>query len=168
MDGQLRRDHIMRPKFLIFIFIVFSNILFGADKGGKTMTYPAKQITISINRPVADVYGFVSDPGNLPKWAEGLSRSTLTKSGDDWIADSPMGKVKVRFVKKNDFGVLDHDVTLPSGEVNHNPLRVIKNGDGSEVIFTLYHLPARSQQEFDKDADLVQSDLKKLKAVLEK
>ena len=131
------------------------------------MTFPAKQISVSINRPVSDVYQFAANPENLPKWAEGLSRSTITKVGDEWGADSPMGKVKVRFVKENHIGVLDHDVTLPSGEVNHNPLRVVKNDKGSEVIFTLFHLPRMSATEFDRDAKLVEKDLRRLKSILE-
>ncbi|UOF00113.1 hypothetical protein [Bdellovibrio reynosensis] len=92
----------------------------------------------------------------------------MTKSGDYWIADSPMGSVKVKFTEKNKFGVLDHDVTLPNGDVNHNPLRVVKNGDGSEVIFTLYRLPKVSDIDYEKDASAVKADLQKLKSILEK
>jgi hypothetical protein len=33
---------------------------------------------------------------------------------------------------------LDHDVTLPSGETLSNPMRVVPNGTGSEVVFTLF------------------------------
>jgi hypothetical protein len=58
------------------------------------------------------------------------------KIDEDWIAESPMGKVKVKFVEKNKFGVLDHDVTLPSGVKVYNPMRVFPNNDGSELIFT--------------------------------
>ncbi len=131
------------------------------------MIFPAKQISVSINRPAIDVYNFMANPENLPKWAEGLSRSTVTKVNDEWIADSPMGKVKIRFVEFNEFGILDHDVTLPSGEINHNPLRVVKNGNGSEVIFTIFHLPQISNADFNDDIKLVEQDLKKLKTILE-
>ncbi len=132
------------------------------------MTYPAKQISVSINRSMVDVYNFASKPENLPKWAEGLSQSKIIKSGDHWIADSPMGKVKVKFIIENQLGVMDHDVTLPSGEVNHNPFRVVKNNSGSEVIFTLFRLPRMSDSDFERDAKTVERDLRKLKAVLEK
>lgn len=131
------------------------------------MTYPAQQISISIDKKTQDVYTFTANPENLPKWAAGLSRSTLTRSGDLWIADSPMGPVKVRFAENNPFGVMDHDVTLPSGEVNHNPLRVVKNGDGSEVIFTLYRLPKTSDADYARDAQMIAEDLRKLKSILE-
>jgi hypothetical protein len=44
----------------------------------------------------------------------GLSGS-IQKINEDSIAESPMGRVKVKFAEKNKFGVFDHDVTLPSG-----------------------------------------------------
>lgn len=131
------------------------------------MTFPSRQISVSINRPVSDVYQFSANPENLPKWAEGLSRFTMTRVGDEWVADSPMGKIKVKFTKNNHFGILDHDVTLPSGEINHNPLRVVKNNEGSEIIFTLFHLPRMSDADFERDAKQIEKDLMKLKSILE-
>lgn len=132
------------------------------------MTYVAKQVSVSIKQPVSEVYDYASRPENLPKWAAGLSTSTITKSGDYWIAQSPMGKVKIKFAEKNELGVLDHEVTLPDGEVNYNPFRVVRNGNGSEVTFTLFRLPRMSDEDFEKDASMVEKDLEKLKSILEK
>jgi len=42
--------------------------------------------------------------------------------------------------ERNKFGILDHDVTLPSGAKVYNPMRVLPNNDGCELIFTLYQL----------------------------
>jgi hypothetical protein len=61
------------------------------------------------------------------------------KVNEDWIAEAPMGRVKVKFAEKNQFGVLDLDVTLPSGVKVYNPVRVFPNNDGSELVF--YALP---------------------------
>jgi len=130
------------------------------------MTFNAKHISISINCPAAQVYEFASNPANLPQWAAGLSGS-IQKIDNAWIAESPMGKVKVAFAEKNTFGVLDHDVTLPSGLTVYNPLRVFPNDSGSEVIFTLYRRPGMSDQDFADDAGLIERDLVKLKALLE-
>lgn len=131
------------------------------------MTLPAKQVSVSINAPFDKVYNFISDPMNLPKWASGLSKSHIEKSGDLWVADSPMGKVKVRFAEKNKLGIVDHDVILPNGEVNNNPLRVMKNADGSEVVFTLFRQKGVTDQAYAKDAQTIESDLLKLKETLE-
>ena len=113
-----------------------------------------------------------SDPGapnpvDLPRGAKGLGGSIEHVDGE-WIADSPMGRVKVRFAPKNDLGVLDHDVVLPSGETVRNPMRVVANGDGSEVIFTLFRRPGVGGEDFAADARAVQRDLEVLKELLER
>jgi hypothetical protein len=122
---------------------------------------------VSIERRAAEVYEFASNPENLPRWAGGLSGS-IKKVDDEWIAEAPMGTVKVNFAEKNKFGILDHDVTLSSGARFYNPMRVFPNNDGSEVIFTLYRQADMSDQKFADDAGSVESDLKKLKTLLEK
>lgn len=129
-------------------------------------TFKSLHISVSISRPAEEVYGFASNPENLPKWATGLSGSIKSVNGD-WIAESQMGKVKVRFAEKNKFGVLDHDVTLPSGETFYNPMRVFPNGGGSEVVFTLYQRHGMSDSMLAEDARAVKKDLQKLKALLE-
>jgi hypothetical protein len=131
------------------------------------MTFMAKHISVSIERRAAEVYEFASNPENLPRWAGGLSGS-IKKVDDEWIAEAPMGTVKVNFAEKNKFGILDHDVTLSSGARFYNPMRVFPNNDGSEVIFTLYRQAGMSDQKFADDAGSVESDLKKLKTLLEK
>jgi hypothetical protein len=131
------------------------------------MTFKSQHISISIDRPADEVYEFASNPENLPKWAAGLSGSIKNVDGE-WIAESPMGSIKVKFADKNKFGVLDHDVTLPSGAIVYNPMRVFPNNDGSELIFTLYRRPDMSDQMFAEDANAVMKDLETLKALLEK
>ncbi len=129
-------------------------------------TFEAKNISISISRPFNDVYEFISNPMNLPKWATGLSGSIKIVNGE-WIADSPMGKVKIKFAESNKFGVADHDVTLESGITFHNPMRVLPNKNGSEVVFTLFRQADMTEEKFTTDADWIKKDLEKLKAVLE-
>jgi len=130
------------------------------------MTFKSRHITVSINQPADQVYEFASNPENLPKWASGLSGSIKNVNGV-WIAESPMGQVKIEFAVKNIFGVLDHDGTLSSGEKCYNPMRVFPNNDGSELIFTLYQRPDMSEQMFAEDAGAVTKDLENLKALIE-
>ncbi len=129
--------------------------------------YPALHISQSIRKTPEEVYAFASDPQNLPRWAAGLSGATIVRSGDSWLCQSPMGDVKVKFADGNSFGVMDHDVTLPSGEVNHNPFRVVANSKGSEVVFTLFRLPRMNDDDFAHDADLIRKDLETLRSLLE-
>jgi hypothetical protein len=131
------------------------------------MSFKSRHVSISINHPADEVYEFASNPENLPKWAAGISGSVKNVNGD-WIAESPMGRVKVKFGDKNRFGILDHDVTLPSGETFYNPMRVFPNEDGSELVFTLYQRPGMSDRDFRNDEEQIKADLKKLKALIEK
>lgn len=134
---------------------------------GSQMTFKSRHVNISISRSADKVYDFVSNPQNLPLWAGGLSGSIKNVNGE-WVAESPMGTVKIRFADKNGFGILDHDVTLPSGETFHNPMRVISNGDGSELVFTLYQRTGMSDGDFEKDEQQIKTDLARLKTLIEK
>jgi hypothetical protein len=124
------------------------------------------QISASIDRPAADVYRYASDPANVPEWAPGLGSSMENVEGH-WFVETPAGRAGFAFVERNEFGVLDHEVTLPSGDVIYNPMRVAPDGDGCEVVFTLRRLPDMSDEDFERDAGLVQADLNRLKRVME-
>ena len=125
-----------------------------------------QHVTQSIARTPDDVVAFAGDPANLPRWASGLS-SGIRQSGSDWVTESPMGDVIVRFAPANAFGVLDHDVVMPDGTTFHNPLRVLPNAGGSEVVFTLFRLDGVTDAEFEADAVTIRADLERLRAVLE-
>lgn len=130
------------------------------------MASESRHISTWIDRPAGQVYDFASEPANLPTWASGLG-SSVEKVDGQWVAQSPMGRVVFAFAKRNDHGVLDHDVTLPSGETVYNPMRVIPDGSSCEVVFTLRRRPGMSDEDFERDAEAVSADLTTLKRVLE-
>jgi hypothetical protein len=126
----------------------------------------SKTIVVSIAVPPAAVYEFASNPENLPRWIPSFCKS-VTQTNGEWVVESPLGPVVFWFAESNPFGVLDHTVKLPSGLELHNPMRVIPNGDGSEVIFTLFHTPNMNDEQYAEDAKLVDQDLRTLKRILE-
>jgi hypothetical protein len=136
----------------------------------KTSTLQVRHVSISIDRPPGDVYRVVSNVDNLPKWATGLVGSgTVGKVNGEWIVSGgTLGRVKVRFTAPNELGVLDHDVVLESGETFHNPIRVIPNGAGSELVFSVFRQPDVSPEQFERDLRAVQKDLEILKGLLER
>lgn len=125
-----------------------------------------RNISVSIRRSPADVYDFISNGENVPQWAAGLGTQIRRVDGE-WIAEGPIGSVRVRFAPRNDLGVADHDVVLPTGVTVHNPIRVVPNGAGSTVIFTLLRQPGVTAPQFNQDAEAVERDLRTLKTVLE-
>ena len=140
-----------------------------AKKGETVMTtmLSSRTLSVSIGRHPNQVYDFVSNPENLPKWAKGLGKS-VKKQGTGWIVDTPQGPMNIRFAEKNGFGVLDHYVTTASGVEVYVPMRVLSNGSGSEVIFTLFRSPDTSDETYAEDMKMVEQDLRALKELLEK
>ncbi len=130
------------------------------------MAFESRHVSVWIDRHAADVYEYASNPANLPEWAPGLGSAVENVDGK-WYVETPSGRVGLAFVERNEYGVLDHDVTLPSGQVVHNPMRVIPGGDACEVVFTLRRLPGVNDEDFARDAGLVQADLTRLKHILE-
>ena len=134
------------------------------DRGA--MTSESRYLSEWIDRSAAEVYEYASDPANLPQWALGLG-SSAEKVDDRWFVETPEGRVGFAFVPRNEYGVLDHYVTLASGEVVYNPMRVIADGHDCEVVFTLRRRPGMSDAEFSDDAGAVAADLARLRRILE-
>jgi hypothetical protein len=123
-------------------------------------------ISVTIERPADEVYEFVREATNFPKYTT-LFKAVRPAGPDNWIADTEQGEMPLRFAPQNSFRVLDHHVRLrPDLEVlNH--MRVLPNADGTEVLFTLFQRPGMSDAEFAEDRQAVHTDLQKLKSVLE-
>jgi len=123
-------------------------------------------LSISIDRVAEQAYDFLCVPENFPKWASGLAGS-LRQVNDGWIAQTPDGPMKIRFSERNALGVLDHWVYPQPGVEIYIPMRVVSNGGGCELIFTLFRLPDMSDEKFSEDAEWVMRDLRAAKRVLE-
>jgi hypothetical protein len=126
----------------------------------------SRTVAVFIASSPSDVAEFVSNPQNLPLWAGAFCKS-VRKNGPDWLAETPQGQVRIRFAPPNSYGILDHYVSLPSGQDVYAPMRVIANGSGSEVLFTVLRLPDMSDTQLDEDAAMVERDLQALKALIE-
>jgi len=132
-----------------------------------TVASKFRHLSAHIDRSVQDVYDYASDPSHLPEWAPGLGNSIELVDGQ-WIMESPMGRIVVTFARHNEFGVLDHHVRLASGETFYNPLRVTTDGAGCEIVFSLRRQAAISDEDFERDAHAVLSDLVRLKRKMER
>lgn len=113
-------------------------------------TLESRTLTVRIERPLADVYAFLADPANFSAWAAGLDLEQ-----------------EIVFTASNPFGVVDHTVVPAGGQEVYVPMRAIRNGSGTEVMFTLFRQPGMTDDEFARDGGAVQKDLLTLKRVLE-
>lgn len=126
----------------------------------------SRHVSRVVSASPQSVYEFAANVDNLALWASGLARAEVTREGDILWVESPMGRVSVRFVASNEFGILDHDVTLPSGATVTNPMRVLAHPDGAEIVFTVRQLDL-TDAEFDRDVRTVADDLDRLRGLVE-
>ena len=125
----------------------------------------AQTISIAIDRPWRELYDAIWQPDFFPRWASGLSQSSLQRENERWRAQGPEGTVWIRFTPHNEFGVMDHHVDVGSGPLVHVPMRVIGNGAGAEVILTVFRQPGMSYEKFQGDIGWVRRDLEALRAL---
>lgn len=117
----------------------------------------SRHLGIFIDRPWAQAYERLCRPASFAVWASGLG--TLRQDGAEWLADTPQGTARLRFSPRNEFGVLDHWVTLPSGETIYVPMRLVAHGEGCELGFILFRQTGMSDAQFEADAEWVMRDL---------
>ncbi|HWK92082.1 MAG TPA: SRPBCC family protein [Luteimicrobium sp.] len=127
--------------------------------------HESRYVSVLVARPADEVYAYASDPANLPAWAAGLAAGVAHEDGR-WFADSPLGRVELRFAPANAYGVLDHDVVEPSGRTTSNPLRVLPAPGGSEIVFVVRRA-GRPDAELESDVAAVRADLETLARIVE-
>jgi hypothetical protein len=132
------------------------------------MLHPATHVSVSIARPPQIVYDFVAEGSNLPLWAGSLCREARPGHEGEWILETAQGPARLVFAPRNPFGVLDHEVIVPGSAAVHVPLRVVANGDGAEVVLTLFRTEAMSDESHRADLLAVRRDLQALKGLLER
>jgi hypothetical protein len=127
---------------------------------------PAAVVHISILATPSSVIAFLTDMENWKTWAPWV-RSVTRLSGGGWSLDTKDGAMKIRFVEPNSFGVLDHQVTLASGMIVLNAMRVVPNGTGSELVMVVIQSPEMSPEQFEQDVQAVTDDFARLKLAAE-
>ncbi|MGF9906828.1 SRPBCC family protein [Brevibacillus porteri] len=128
---------------------------------------PSKTLSISIECRPEEVYAYVTNPENFPEWVTSFVKS-IRRWGEEWIVETKEAQITLKFADKNDYGVADHWVTIATGQTILNPMRVVPNGSGCEVVFTAFQQPGMSHENFVKDTEMIESDLRTLKRIMEK
>lgn len=130
----------------------------------------SRTITISINRPVGDVYAYLSEPANMPSWTTALGPSFEKVGEREWRAEHPddaRGPLTVRFCAINDWGVLDYEVIRRDEIAITVPMRVYANQDGCDLVFTFFQRPSVTDAHLDSEVEWVRTDFLTLKALME-
>lgn len=130
--------------------------------------YNSRTIAISIARPVDEVFSFLIEPLNLPKWAFVGYATMRHLQGSDWEVETSIGRRILRLARWNRHGILDHYAMLnPGDEPLPIPMRVVANGEGTELLYTSYQRPGISDAEWQSTLEWITTDLMTLKSLLE-
>jgi|SRR4051812_28962972 hypothetical protein len=125
-------------------------------------------IKVAIERPYAEVYEFLADPMNFPRWAGNPGSDIQPLGGGDWLVDLPRGQMAIRFAPRNNFGVLDYQtfpVEADGGPVT--PVRLLRNEEGCELMLVWFQRDGATDERFKSDAEWIASDLQRLKSLME-
>jgi hypothetical protein len=128
------------------------------------MRSDTQSVTISA-RP-KEVLAFVSDGGNLPRWAIGFAKA-VQPGARGWIVTSGQGDVPTSIAVDDSSGTVDFSMEVSPGTEATAYARVVPNGTGAEFIFTQMQQPDMPDEVFEQLVAAVSHELVALKALLE-
>jgi hypothetical protein len=99
--------------------------------------------SISIISAPEIVFDLIGDPRRLPDWAPRFA-SAVNPDGSDWVVESGESKFRIRVRVDAELGVID--LLRPADPKRGAYMRVLTNGAGSELVFTLI-FPAGTPDE---------------------
>ena len=132
--------------------------------------FRVETISVSISRPYETVYPFLADPQNLFTWANILGTRARPLAPLEWLAEEPVftdRPVSIRFTPRNPYGVLDISAFADDTELFWAPVRVFRNGEGTELTLGVLQRPDQSEESFRSELEWSRADLLTVKALLE-
>lgn len=130
--------------------------------------FQTKTLTVSIDAPFGKVIADLADPATHPEWATEFFKSAAkkTESGEVLVAAPMMGgTVKFKIEADARQGILD--LFLAPEEADFGaplPVRLIKNGSGVDVLWTLTRVPGMPDTAWEKCLLSMEKELFALKA----
>lgn len=100
---------------------------------------------------------FGSSLDNLPRQAGAQRRPTFSAEAARGWPIRQMWTVTVQFVARNESGVIDLGLTLPTGTTVTNAERVLAHSEGSEIVYTV-RLIGVTDDESARDLGKIEGD----------
>jgi len=122
--------------------------------------------TITIEAPRANVFAFLADAANLPRWAPNFA-TAVRPDGDGWIVEQGGSEVRLRLEASAELGTVDLHVTPPDGRTRTVFGRVLPNAGGAEFLFTMFHSDSRSDADIARQSAEVREELRLVKTLCE-
>ena len=119
-----------------------------------------RTISMEVNKMVGDTFDSII--GLFPKL---IPDATMNSDGW-WSFIGPYGKSKVKFNQNKSLGILDHQYVDEESSWNI-PMRIIQNGNFSEVVIILTKPEQLSDFQFDQRVSKINQVIISLKKILE-
>jgi hypothetical protein len=127
-------------------------------------TLPTHTVTVTIDAPLVKVAADLADPTTHPEWAtEFYAGPARPAAGGEFLAPVPMmgGEVRHRIDADIARGILD--LYLAPQELPPIPVRLVPNGDGVDVLWTLARFPGVSDHAWQQGLAAMARELQALK-----
>lgn len=120
----------------------------------------SRTITITVKKKTGDAFDAILQmpPKMMPD----------AKINDDgwWSFTGPHGKSKLKFNENKPLGILDHKY-VDEESVWDVPMRVVSNGDYSEILITLNKPDELSDEQFNKRVEEIGELVNNMKQIIE-
>jgi hypothetical protein len=116
----------------------------------------AETRSVSIATTPAAVHGYLADARNLPEWAPSFA-AAVRPCGGDWVVTQGDAEIDVTILADRDRGTVD--IVAAADHARGVFLRVLPNGQGSELLFTLLLAPDTPEHQIDAQMATVDNEL---------
>ena len=119
---------------------------------------------ITIAAPPEVVLDYVGDARNLPDWAPAFAQG-VQPDGEHWIVDSGDAQLRIDVRVVREVGTVDflRPGTEPGIDIGAFA-RVVRNGEGSDFMFTRFFEPGTSAAQIADAQAVVAGELEAVKA----
>ena len=120
----------------------------------------SRTITITVKKKTGDAFDAILQ---LP-----LKMMPDAKFHDDgwWSFTGPHGKSKLKFNENKPLGILDHQY-IDEESTWHVPMRVVSNGDSSEILITLNKPDELTDEQFNTRVEEIGELINNMKQIIE-
>ena len=128
---------------------------------------PAVVKSLSTGRTATDMFAFLMEAKNWPRWAIQGVKSVQPGSGGFWDVETPEGPARFKLEGHGASGIIDitfihgkrYSLTIPG--------RVVDIGGGSVFVMVFAKPPVMSDEQFKQSMKQVDEELSLLKRILE-
>jgi len=135
----------------------------------KIWTHERGTRAVTVRRPFSAVTALLADPSRYSEWAIDYFTSPVAKVDvSTYRVSTPPGDRRFRVDADVDRGTFDLYLAPLDGPFSYPiPIRVLHNGEGADVIFTVTREPELSDEDWRLSLLSLENELNALKRLLE-